>query len=317
MLQQTQVATVIPYFERFMARFPVLDALAEAGLDDVLKLWSGLGYYSRARNLHAAARRIQDEYNGDFPRDIEALVALPGIGQSTAGAILAQAFGQRQPILDGNVKRVLARYHAVDGWPGQPAVEKVLWAYAERYTPHTRLDDYTQAVMDLGSLVCTRSRPICCECPLQDDCAAFRQQRVLTLPAKKPRKTLPIKTRFMLLMVDDNGRVLLEKRPPVGIWGGLWSLPEMERDESIATDIRRRWGLESENSTYWPILRHTFSHFHLEIQPIVINISNSHHTVMEPQRYLWYKAGLDNNFPGGLAAPVQRLLDQLRDSIGV
>lgn len=207
MLQQTQVATVIPYFERFMARFPDVRTLADAPLDAVLAHWSGLGYYSRARNLHRAAQQIRDRHGGVFPEDMDAIAALPGIGRSTAGAILAQALGQRHAILDGNVKRVLTRHRAIAGWPGQSAVERRLWEIAEAETPHARVADYTQAIMDLGAMVCTRARPRCGACPVADDCAARAAGTVSRYPAPKPRKTLPVRQTRMLLVTNGEGEV--------------------------------------------------------------------------------------------------------------
>lgn len=234
MLQQTQVTTVIPYFEAFMARFPDVRALASAPEDDVLSHWSGLGYYARARNLHKAAKQVVMEFGGEFPADQETLESLTGIGRSTAAAILAQAFGKRATILDGNVKRVLARYHAVPGWPGQSAVLNKLWEHAENHTPEERVKDYTQAIMDLGAMVCTRNKPECKTCPVNDGCQAYNRDEVQRYPGPKPRKEKPEKTTWMLILEDTKGRILLERRPPTGIWGGLWSLPEL--DPAYGTD---------------------------------------------------------------------------------
>ena len=230
MLQQTRVAAVIPYFERFTARFPDVDALAGAGLDEVLGLWSGLGYYARGRNLHAAARAVCANHGGRFPDTLEELVALPGIGRSTAGAILALAFGRRQPILDGNAKRVLARYHAVAGWPGESRVGARLWSLAERLTPCRRVGDYTQAIMDLGATLCTRTRPTCLLCPLADGCRAHALGDPVRFPAPRPKRAYPTREKLLVVMRDAGGRVLVERRPPSGIWGGLWSFPEASAD---------------------------------------------------------------------------------------
>ena len=221
MLQQTQVDTVIPYYQRFMARFTDLPSLAAASEDEVLHHWSGLGYYARARNLHKTAKILCQQYDGDFPSDLEQVNALPGIGRSTAGAILAQAHGLKHAILDGNVKRVLSRYHAVEGWPGHSKVQTELWRYAEQHTPDTDLVDYTQGIMDLGATLCTRSRPRCEACPLVDDCEAFNTLRTGELPHAKPKKTIPVKTARMLVLLNKASHVMLEKRPPIGIWGGL------------------------------------------------------------------------------------------------
>ncbi|HXH03794.1 MAG TPA: A/G-specific adenine glycosylase [Candidatus Competibacteraceae bacterium] len=309
MLQQTQVATVIPYFERFMARFPEVTALADAELDEVLHLWSGLGYYARARNLHRAAQVVCDHYGGVLPRDFAALQALPGIGRSTAGAILAQALGQRHPILDGNVKRVLARHGAVPGWPGQPAVAQRLWALAERYTPAERVADYTQAIMDLGALLCTRSRPRCGACPVAVDCQARLQGRQTDYPAPKPRRQLPVRATVMLMVRDPEGRVLLEQRPPSGVWGGLWGFPECPPDETPQGWCRQRLGVEPRTVQPWSVLRHTFSHFHLDITPLQLELDCAPCRVMDGERQVWYN--LRQPDARGLAAPVRSLLSLL------
>ena len=252
MLQQTQVATVIGYFERFVARFPDVRALADAPLDDVLALWEGLGYYSRARNLHRAARLC----GGELPDSLDGLVALPGIGRSTAGAILAQAHGARVAILDGNVKRVLARYHAVDAPIEAPATLRVLWAHAESHLPRKRLADYTQAVMDLGASVCARSAPRCDGCPLAGDCAALRDGLTNLIPRPRAKRALPERSVFWLLHADDAGRVLVERRAPSGVWGGLWSLPEASVAPRGATELAS--------------IDHTFTHFRLRARPLLI-----------------------------------------------
>ena len=226
MLQQTQVQTVIPYYERFMQSFPDLQSLADADIDAVLQHWSGLGYYARARNLHKAAGAIRDNFAGEFPTAFDDVVELPGIGQSTAGAILAIAGNQRHAILDGNVKRVLARHAAVAGWPGKTDVSKQLWALAEARTPQQRVADYTQAIMDLGATLCTRSKPNCAACPVASDCAARIADDVAAYPGRKPKKAKPLRQTTMVIAVNG-AAVFLQRRPPVGIWGGLWSLPEV------------------------------------------------------------------------------------------
>jgi A/G-specific adenine glycosylase len=268
MLQQTQVQVVIPYFERFLAALPDVAALAAAPLDDVLALWSGLGYYARARNLHAAAKQCVDLHGGDLPRDPDMLVALPGIGRSTAGAILAQAWGDRFPILDGNVKRVLARVHGIEGWPGTPAVEKQLWILAARHLPQTRLADYVQAQMDFGATLCTRHDPACVLCPLRHDCVALHEGRVAELPTPKPGKPLPEREAIMLWAEDRAGNVLLQRRPPTGIWASLWSLPETADREGA-----RHWfdtHLAGDYDTASPLaaVAHGFTHYRLQIQPL-------------------------------------------------
>jgi A/G-specific adenine glycosylase len=308
MLQQTQVATVIPYFERFLARFPAVTDLAAASVDEVLALWSGLGYYSRARNLHRAAVQIASEHGGVFPATLEQVLALPGIGRSTAGAILALARNQRHPILDGNVRRVLARYHAIDGWPGQAEVERLLWQQAEEHTPAERVAHYTQAIMDLGATLCTRSRPRCGECPQAAACAAHAAGEAARYPAPRPRKTLPERQTTLLLVTNARGEVLLEQRPPSGIWGGLWTLPEAAADESAAHWCRRR-GLAVREETAWPGLRHTFSHFHLDISPLHVRVADAGGAVMEAGGAVWYKTDLCDQL--GLPAPIKRLLARL------
>ena len=233
MLQQTQVATVIPYFNRFMAAFPDVDTLASAPLDKVLHYWSGLGYYARARNLHKAACMIQDVYAGVFPEELPKVTALPGVGLSTAGAILSLALNQCHPILDGNVKRVLARCYAVAGWPGQTAVAKQLWRLSGTLTPRSRTAEYNQAMMDLGATVCTRSNPLCDLCPVNSHCLARIQDKISQYPGRKQKKLLPVRNIQMLLLRDRQGRLLLEQRPPTGVWGGLWSFPELPFGEDI------------------------------------------------------------------------------------
>ncbi|MEK6749387.1 MAG: A/G-specific adenine glycosylase [Pseudomonadota bacterium] len=307
MLQQTQVATVIPYFARFMQRFPDLAALAIASQDEVLALWSGLGYYARGRNLHTAAGIVMDIHGGVFPLDIEAVVALPGIGRSTAGAILSLGAGQRHAILDGNVKRVLSRVLGVTAWPGAPAVERDLWLAAELYTPAARCAAYNQAMMDLGATLCTRGRPDCARCPLQQGCVARHGGLADAIPASKPRKALPVKSTAMLILRNARGEVLLQKRPPSGIWGGLWALPECAVEEDIQAWAHRQLGLQLSAPLRGAAWRHTFSHFHLDIHPIYAQAENPSNLVMEDSATVWYNSasGVDR----GLAAPVLRLLD--------
>lgn len=268
MLQQTQVKTAAPYFLRFVAALPSLPALAAAPLDDVLALWSGLGYYARGRNLHAAAQRCVERHDGDLPRDIDALTALPGIGRSTAAAILAQAWGERFAILDGNVKRVFSRYHGVAGWPGQPAIEKQLWALAEAQLPQQRLADYTQAQMDLGATLCTRSNPACVLCPLQHGCVARREGRVAELPTRKPGKVLPQRHAHVLWLEDGRGHVLLQRRPPAGIWASLWTLPQADDADTARTwfDAQLRGDFTAGETL--PTIAHAFSHYKLALQPL-------------------------------------------------
>ncbi len=306
MLQQTQVVSVIGYFNRFMARFPTVQDLAEAELDEVLQHWSGLGYYARARNLHKTAQIIAGT-GGEFPQSIEELSALPGIGRSTAGAILSIACGQSQPILDGNVKRVLARFHAVHGWPGLGKVAAQLWQLATEFTPQEKAAAYTQAMMDLGATLCTRSKPLCEHCPVNAGCQARQLGLIQHLPEPKPRKTLPVKRIYMLILRNAENRLLLEKRPPTGIWGGLWSLPEFADLQTL-----QDWCLQHNYRIDTPQLltsrRHSFSHYHLDYTPMQVTLQNPINNVMEGERTVWYKAGDIATL--GLPAPVKRLLQQ-------
>jgi len=307
MLQQTQVTTVIDYYRRFMVRFPSMKKLAEASLDDVLHLWTGLGYYARARNLHKAARIVVAEHGGRLPDDIDLLTRLPGIGRSTAGAILAFAHGQRHPILDGNVKRVLTRLHRIAGRPGQRDVERQLWALADRYTPEARVDRYTQAIMDLGAGICLRRNPKCEVCPVSELCEAHQHGDMEAYPAKAPRNDKPVKTTGMLLIRNDHGEVLLEQRPPAGIWGGLWGLPECEADLPAATRSFDTLGLTLETGPPRDPIRHTFTHFHLDITPIPARVRAMIGAVMDNARLVWYNPGQPKAL--GLAAPVKRLIE--------
>jgi A/G-specific adenine glycosylase len=308
MLQQTQVQTVIPYYERFMYSFPAIGDLANASIDDVLIHWSGLGYYARARNLHHAAQIIRDEFNAEFPDTIETVMALPGVGRSTAGAILSIAFGQEHPILDGNVKRVLARHAAVDGWPGRSDVAAVLWQLAEKRTPATRVSCYTQAIMDLGATVCTRTQAACVACPVQSDCVACAAGNVSDYPAPRPKKIKPLRETTMLLVVAENA-VYLERRPASGIWGGLWSFPEID-PQDVDDWCERMAGDVSAEALQWRLVRHSFSHFDLDIRPVVIHCKQIRATIGDTDDATWYQ--LDQQPPGGIAAPVQKLIDSLR-----
>ena len=274
MLQQTRVSVVTGYYERFMARFPDLAALADALLDDVLGLWTGLGYYSRARNLHRAAMAVRDRHRGTMPRDVDALVALPGIGRSTAGAILALSHGDRHPILDGNVKRVLCRYHGIAGWPGQGKVERSLWALAERHTPREDVAAYTQAIMDLGATLCVRSRPLCSICPIEADCAARRDGTQARLPAPRPRRDVPRRETAFLVLRAPDGALLLERRPPSGIWGGLWCFPECDPAADIETECRSRFGVRPLATTALAPIAHGFTHFKLDVHPVLVEVDD-------------------------------------------
>ena len=305
MLQQTQVATVIPYFQRFVQQFSSLRKLARAPLDDVLAAWSGLGYYSRARNLQRAAQICVAQHRGALPRDFEALAALPGIGRSTAGAILAQAHGLRFPILDGNVKRVLARVHGVRGWPGAARVSAQLWKFAELHTPRARVADYTQAIMDLGATVCTRARPRCDACPLARDCVAHRAGLTAALPERKPARTVPTRSTLMLLLRDGAGRILFERRPPTGVWAQLWSLPEAE---NLAAARERLSEHARAGEIEWRPLApfvHVFSHYRLDVTPLAARIARARRVADAPDRR-WLHPHEAARL--GLPAPVRKLI---------
>ena len=315
MLQQTQVATVIPYFEKFMARFPDMRALTQAADDEVMAHWAGLGYYARARNLHRCAKIVTREYGGALPDSLPALMKLPGIGRSTAGAIIAHAFGGRGVILDGNVRRVLSRYAAIAGWPGSAQVAAQLWALAEQLTPRRGAAEHGQAMMDLGAMVCLPARPRCPQCPLSGDgadgCRARVAAAVHKYPGKKPAKALPEKA-IRMLVCEADGMVLLEKRPPVGVWGGLWSLPEMDAAapaETIAPYIKRRYGIAVRAAAAGEPFKHTFTHFRLQIEPWFVRARHSDGVgdgVVMENTGAWVKRCRLSRY--GMPRPVQRLL---------
>jgi A/G-specific adenine glycosylase len=304
MLQQTQVAAVIPYYQRFLERFPDIRALAAASEDDVLTLWSGLGYYSRARNLHRAAGLVVDKFDGSFPTAFDDIVALPGIGRSTAAAISVFAFGRREAILDGNVKRVLARVFGIAGYPGEKQVETTLWREAEALLPHSAFEPYTQGLMDLGATVCTRTRPGCGECPVAALCFAHREGRTAAFPQPKPRKVLPEKSVVMLL-VRHEGDICLEKRPAAGIWGGMWSLPEVEATTDLAAYCGDRFGAAPELLAPMPVLTHTFTHFRLHITPQPLALNRLPMTAAEPGM-VWLP--LEDALGAAIPTPVRKLI---------
>ena len=304
MLQQTQVATVIPYYERFMRSFVDVQALASAPVDDVLHHWSGLGYYARARNLHKAAQIVRDDYAGVFPTTFDDVIALPGVGRSTAGAILSLSAGQRHPILDGNVKRVLSRYHAIEGWPGSSRVAKELWERAEHHTPRQDVARYTQAMMDLGATVCTRTKPRCDACPLSANCTALTAGRPTDFPGKKPRKEKRREQTYMVI-VHDGDSVYLRRRPAAGIWGGLYSFPELDSPDELSDWCVTALCAQPRSVESWDVLSHSFSHFDLDIHPLSVLLQGAPANVADDES-LWYSTSSPQ--PVGLAAPVQSLL---------
>ena len=302
MLQQTQVAAVIPYYQRFMARFPDIANLANASEQDVLEHWSGLGYYARGRNLHSAARIIVQQHGGNFPRSLDAVCALPGIGRSTAAAICAFAFGARAAILDGNVKRVLARHEGVPGYPGDKRVQDALWQRADALLPHTGVERYTQGLMDLGANICMRRKPACRLCPVAVDCIARRDGSIAQIPAPRPAKILPERQTTMLVLWHA-GEVLLQKRPSLGIWGGLWSFPEA-RDGDIENAVACL-GLETLTMTPLALVDHGFTHFKLRITPVLAAVSRPPLSVRE-DGYTWLSA--EAALAAAIPAPVKQIL---------
>lgn len=297
---------MIPYFERFMIRFPSIPALANASADEVMHQWTGLGYYARARNLHKTAQLVMSDYDGKLPIDPERLEALPGIGRSTANAIVAQCANRRAVILDGNVKRVLSRYFAVDGWPGQSSTLKTLWTRADELTPENRAADYTQAIMDLGALVCTRTRPACDACPVSTNCVALAQDTIDLYPNRKPRKALPTKTTAMLY-IEAEGKVLLEKRSGKGVWAGLWSLPESDPDSVDAT-LSTLGIFEPELIRMKPF-RHSFTHYHLDIIPYYIRCVSTGTLVGETNQMIWQDPSSPSEV--GMSRPTVLLIERI------
>lgn len=305
MLQQTQVATVIPYYQRFLLRFPDLAALAAAPVEEVMTLWSGLGYYARARNLHRCAQTLVSRHGGAFPSEVATIAELPGIGRSTAAAIAAFAYGTRAAILDGNVKRVLCRSHGIEGFPGDKRVEGKLWQLAESLLPLAHSDIYTQALMDLGATVCTRARAACERCPLSEDCVARRAGRVAELPSPRPKRSLPTRNRTMLILLSDE-QVLLERRPPSGIWGGLLALPELEtRATALDTILLERFACTLQTTEELPMLRHSFTHFRLEFTPLLCRVVPAQRQVrQDTDQWLPLRSAIECALP----APIKTLL---------
>lgn len=312
MLQQTQVRTVIPYFQSFVESFPDVRTLAAADLDEVLRCWAGLGYYARARNLHRAAQEMCERFQGRLPDTPDTLMELPGIGRSTAGAILALSADRAVPILDGNVKRVLSRYHAVHGWPGDRRVETELWRLSASHVPQRRAGAYTQAIMDLGATLCTRTGPICNDCPLEATCEARRLGIQTQLPDRKPRRALPTRSTIFALIENRRGEILLERRPPTGIWGGLWSLPECPPEREVSDWLQERFGWAADTIRARPVLRHTFTHFHLDIRPVRVRLRGDGRRVSDSGDMVWLKPAADS--PIGMAAPVKKLINGVLDS---
>ena len=307
MLQQTQVATVIPYYARFLEKFPTLVDLARASEDEVLALWSGLGYYSRGRNLLRAAHLAVEKFGGEFPREFDDILALPGIGQSTAAAISAFAFGERRAILDGNVKRVFARHFGIAGFYGEKKVEAKLWHVANDALPKKNIEPYTQGLMDLGATVCLRSRPLCLACPIADSCVAKRESRIHELPSPRPRKAVPEKSTTMLI-ITHAGEVLLEKRPPTGVWAGMWCFPELINGASPRDVCRERFGLETKTSKPWDVLQHGFTHFKLGITPQPMRVQKILSRASEPG-VMWLSIG--DALVAAIPKPVRDLLMKL------
>jgi len=319
MLQQTQVSTVIDYYNRFMARFPDVTTLARAPLDEVLHAWTGLGYYARARNLHKAAQTVVAEHAGGFPVSQDALEALPGIGRSTAGAIRAIAHGQQATILDGNVKRVLTRFHAIDGYPGKSKINARLWQLAQTHTPQTNTGAYTQAIMDLGATLCTRRKPNCNLCPISEQCMAYAAGETERYPHPKPKKNKPVRNaRFFVLSTPDNA-TLLEQKPLNGLWGGLWTPPQRDADTPVEKFLIELGidakALQSEHLA--PTFRHTFTHYHLDIEPVYLRVSSIPVRVEDTDNQRWVKPDQlgEGNNAIGLSAPAVKLLASLGETL--
>ncbi len=303
MLQQTQVTAVIGYYANFMARFPSIATLANATQEEVLQYWSGLGYYARGRNLHKAAQTIVNTFGGEFPQDFETVQTLPGIGRSTAAAIVSFAFGQSETILDGNVKRVLTRHFDIEGWPNTPKVNQQLWALAESLVPPDHMIAYTQGLMDLGATVCTRSKPKCDQCPVQNSCKALALDKTHCLPTPKPKKTTPQKNTTMLIIYDDD-KVLLQKRPQSGIWAGLWSLPEVGMEEIPSRSVKKTLGLKVEPEEPLAIVKHVFSHYKLDITPQPLALQSCNVQLSEELQWMPLTTAID----AALSAPVRKIL---------
>ena len=309
MLQQTQVSTVIPYYLRFITQYVDITSLASAKLDDILALWAGLGYYARARNLHKAANILVRQHKAEMPFSIDELIALPGIGRSTAGAIMALAHQQKHPILDGNVKRVLARYTAISGWPGKKPVEQKLWKIAESLLPEKRITHYTQAQMDLGATICKRNKPLCLQCPLHEDCKAFQLGTPELFPTSKPKKEIPSRQSHWLIAQSNNGKILLEQRPNNGIWGGLWSFPEFDCPINLVSFSQEKLKVDPEEIQHQTSISHVFTHFKLDITPYLVHSSDNYQKIDNNKIFGWYT--IRDALQLGIPAPVKAFLTLL------
>ena len=309
MLQQTQVSTVIPYYLRFITQYVDITSLASAKLDDILALWAGLGYYARARNLHKAANILVRQHKAEMPFSIDELIALPGIGRSTAGAIMALAHQQKHPILDGNVKRVLARYSAISGWPGKKPVEQKLWKIAESLLPEKRITHYTQAQMDLGATICKRNKPLCLQCPLHEDCKAFQLGTPELFPTSKPKKEIPSRQSHWLIAQSNNGKILLEQRPNNGIWGGLWSFPEFDCPINLVSFSQEKLKVNPEEIQHQTSISHVFTHFKLDITPYLVHSSDNYQKIDNNKIFGWYT--IRDALQLGIPAPVKAFLTLL------
>lgn len=307
MLQQTQVSTVTGYYRRFVAEFPDVVSLASAPIDRVLELWSGLGYYRRAHHLHAAAKTVATAHGGIFPRDVDAIAALPGVGRSTAAAIAVFAYGTRVPILDGNVKRVLARHQGIEGFPGMPKVAAQLWQHAQTLLPARDIVSYTQGLMDLGAMLCTRTTPRCGDCPVASDCVAQTTSRIDALPSPRPAKVLPQRA-IQVVLMESAGDILLEKRPPVGIWAGLWSLPEVDCGEDAVQYCAGRFGVDVLADRALPVLQHAFTHYRLTLHPHHLKVTLRPSSVEAPG-FIW--VARDDAIKAALPSPIRKLLKSL------
>ena len=309
MLQQTQVSTVIPYYLRFITQYGDITSLASAKLDDILALWAGLGYYARARNLHKAANILVRQHKAEMPFSIDELIALPGIGRSTAGAIMALAHQQKHPILDGNVKRVLARYTAISGWPGKKPIEQKLWKIAESLLPEKRITHYTQAQMDLGATICKRNKPLCLQCPLHEDCKAFQLGTPELFPTSKPKKEIPSRQSHWLIAQSNNGKILLEQRPNNGIWGGLWSFPEFDCPINLVSFSQEKLKVNPEEIQHQTSISHVFTHFKLDITPYLVHSSDNYQKIDNNKIFGWYT--IRDALQLGIPAPVKAFLTLL------